>query len=183
MALINYITQIQFDFGVVALLQSECDRVGIKRPMIVTDAGVRAVLTKTGPGKLSAQLRNNDKARGFQGISIGVASAPQDAPRSQDLMHKADVALYAAKNGGRGAFRFYSADLKDEAEVRRCFRLLRDVRDRARQDAPQGAALADLSMGMSGDYPWAIEEGATIVRVGQAVFGPRPLPDSHYWPS
>ncbi|MBB1178620.1 YggS family pyridoxal phosphate-dependent enzyme [Brevundimonas sp.] len=71
----------------------------------------------------------------------------------------------------------------DEAEVRRCFRLLRDVRDRARQDAPQGAALADLSMGMSGDYPWAIEEGATIVRVGQAVFGPRPLPDSHYWPS
>ena len=43
MALINYITQIQFDFGVVALLQSECDRVGIKRPMIVTDAGVRAV--------------------------------------------------------------------------------------------------------------------------------------------
>lgn len=70
----------------------------------------------------------------------------------------------------------------DEAEVRRCFRGLRDIRDRARQDAPQGEALADLSMGMSGDYQWAIEEGATIVRVGQAVFGPRPLPDSHYWP-
>lgn len=70
----------------------------------------------------------------------------------------------------------------DEAEVRRCFRLLRDIRDRARQDAPQGEALADLSMGMSGDYKWAIEEGATIVRVGQAVFGSRPLPDSHYWP-
>lgn len=70
----------------------------------------------------------------------------------------------------------------DEAEVRRCFRLLRDLRDRARQDAPQGDALSELSMGMSGDYPWAIEEGATIVRVGQAVFGPRPLPDSHYWP-
>ncbi|MEW6256309.1 MAG: YggS family pyridoxal phosphate-dependent enzyme [Pseudomonadota bacterium] len=70
----------------------------------------------------------------------------------------------------------------DETEVRRCFRLLRDVRDRARQDAPRGDALADLSMGMSGDYQWAIEEGATIVRVGQAVFGPRPLPDSHYWP-
>ena len=43
MALINYVTQIQFDFGVVALLQAECERVGIKRPMIVTDAGVRAV--------------------------------------------------------------------------------------------------------------------------------------------
>ncbi|MCF8470623.1 MAG: YggS family pyridoxal phosphate-dependent enzyme [Parvibaculum sp.] len=70
----------------------------------------------------------------------------------------------------------------DEAEVRRCFRVLRNIRDRAQQDAPQAAALADLSMGMSGDYPWAVEEGATIVRVGQAVFGPRPLPDAHYWP-
>lgn len=70
----------------------------------------------------------------------------------------------------------------DIDEVRRCFRLLRAVRDRARQEAPQGKALAELSMGMSGDFEVAIEEGATIVRVGQAVFGARPLPDSHYWP-
>lgn len=42
MALINYITQIQFDFGAIGLLHSECERVGIKRPMLVTDAGVRA---------------------------------------------------------------------------------------------------------------------------------------------
>lgn len=70
----------------------------------------------------------------------------------------------------------------DQDEVRRCFRLLRAIRDRARQDAPQGAALETLSMGMSGDYEIAIEEGATVVRVGQAVFGARPLPDTHYWP-
>lgn len=70
----------------------------------------------------------------------------------------------------------------DEAEVRRCFRVLRTVRDRALEDASQGAALAELSMGMSGDYETAIEEGATIVRIGQAIFGPRPLPDSYYWP-
>ncbi|MBK4735066.1 iron-containing alcohol dehydrogenase [Noviherbaspirillum pedocola] len=42
MAIINYITQIQFGFGVIQQLQQECDRVGIRRPMIVTDAGVRA---------------------------------------------------------------------------------------------------------------------------------------------
>lgn len=70
----------------------------------------------------------------------------------------------------------------DVAEVRRCFRVLRTIRDRAMLDAPQGAGLAELSMGMSGDYGVAIEEGATILRVGQAVFGPRPLPDSYYWP-
>jgi pyridoxal phosphate enzyme (YggS family) len=70
----------------------------------------------------------------------------------------------------------------DESEVRRCFRLLHEIRNRARDEAPQASALFELSMGMSGDYEWAIEEGATIVRVGQAVFGPRALPDSHYWP-
>jgi alcohol dehydrogenase class IV len=42
MALINYITQIQFDFGAVRLLASECERFGIRRPLIVTDAGIRA---------------------------------------------------------------------------------------------------------------------------------------------
>ncbi|MGE8365086.1 iron-containing alcohol dehydrogenase [Cupriavidus sp.] len=42
MALINYITQIQIDFGAVALLPQECERIGISRPLVVTDAGVRA---------------------------------------------------------------------------------------------------------------------------------------------
>ncbi|MGZ5271835.1 MAG: iron-containing alcohol dehydrogenase [Ramlibacter sp.] len=42
MAFINYVTQIQFDFGAIALLKAECDRVGITRPLIVTDPGVKA---------------------------------------------------------------------------------------------------------------------------------------------
>ncbi|MFM9902805.1 MAG: iron-containing alcohol dehydrogenase [Polaromonas sp.] len=42
MALIYYLTQIQFDHGSIALLQSECERVGITRPLVVTDAGVKA---------------------------------------------------------------------------------------------------------------------------------------------
>ena len=71
-----------------------------------------------------------------------------------------------------------------EAErVRQCFVLLRRLRDQLRQDAPAGIALDALSMGMSGDFEIAIEEGATVVRVGQAIFGARALPDSHYWPT
>ena len=71
-----------------------------------------------------------------------------------------------------------------EAErVRRCFILLRELRDRLRQSAPVGIELDALSMGMSGDFEIAIEEGATVVRVGQAIFGARPLPDSYYWPT
>ena len=42
MALIYYITQVQFDFGAVKLLKQECDRVGISRPLIITDPGVKA---------------------------------------------------------------------------------------------------------------------------------------------
>jgi 4-hydroxybutyrate dehydrogenase len=42
MALIQYITQIQFEFGAVGLLAQQCERVGIRRPLIVTDRGVRA---------------------------------------------------------------------------------------------------------------------------------------------
>ena len=42
MALIHYLTQIQFDYGAVALLKSECMRVGITKPLVVTDAGVKA---------------------------------------------------------------------------------------------------------------------------------------------
>jgi 4-hydroxybutyrate dehydrogenase len=42
MATILYLTQIQFEFGAIKLLASECERIGMHRPMIVTDAGVRA---------------------------------------------------------------------------------------------------------------------------------------------
>ncbi|MBE3596234.1 MAG: YggS family pyridoxal phosphate-dependent enzyme [Hydrogenibacillus sp.] len=71
-----------------------------------------------------------------------------------------------------------SADPKD---ARRCFRLLREIRDRARDLRLPGVEMAELSMGMSGDLEIAIEEGATIVRVGTAVFGERKYPDSYYW--
>ena len=73
----------------------------------------------------------------------------------------------------------FSTDLD---RVRACFVRMRDLQARLRQSAPAGLSFDELSMGMSGDFELAIEEGATVVRVGQAIFGKRPLPDSHYWP-
>lgn len=70
----------------------------------------------------------------------------------------------------------------DAGRVRRCFAGLRRLRDRLRQDMPDGISLNELSMGMSGDYEIAVEEGATVVRVGQAIFGARSQPDTYYWP-
>jgi pyridoxal phosphate enzyme (YggS family) len=58
----------------------------------------------------------------------------------------------------------------DLAAARRDFAALRQLRDRLRAACPAGASLNELSMGMSGDYEVAIEEGATIVRVGSALF-------------
>jgi pyridoxal phosphate enzyme (YggS family) len=71
---------------------------------------------------------------------------------------------------------------EDRARVRGCFQLLRRVRDQVRETTPSGVAMDELSMGMSGDFELAVEEGATVVRVGQAIFGARLTPDSAYWP-
>ncbi len=59
----------------------------------------------------------------------------------------------------------------DESVPRRAFAMLRALRDRMQL---RGFALPQLSMGMSGDYGIAVEEGATIVRLGTALFGRRP---------
>jgi hypothetical protein len=60
---------------------------------------------------------------------------------------------------------------EDLDTTRGFFRELRELRDRLRSKWPE---MAELSMGMSGDYEVAVEEGATMVRVGTALFGVRP---------
>ncbi len=59
-----------------------------------------------------------------------------------------------------------------EAETRACFRSLREWRERWAAAHPR-LSLGALSMGMSGDFALAIEEGATRIRIGTALFGPR----------
>ena len=66
------------------------------------------------------------------------------------------------------------AALSDDAGVARgCFASLRRLRDQARLEAIEGISLDRLSMGMSGDFEIAIEEGSTEIRVGSAIFGAR----------
>jgi pyridoxal phosphate enzyme (YggS family) len=65
------------------------------------------------------------------------------------------------------------AFLDDPEDVRPCFRSLRDIRDAIEEEVIPGVAMDHLSMGMTNDYEVAIEEGATIVRVGRAIFGER----------
>ncbi|MBS1643632.1 MAG: YggS family pyridoxal phosphate-dependent enzyme [Bacteroidetes bacterium] len=65
--------------------------------------------------------------------------------------------------------------------VRPCFRLLKNIQQKVRELNLPNVAMNELSMGMSGDLETAIEEGATIIRVGTAIFGKRSYPDSYYW--
>ncbi len=61
----------------------------------------------------------------------------------------------------------------DEEAVRLAFRETRRLFDRLRDEPPRGAEMNRLSMGMSGDFEIAVEEGAHIVRIGSAIFGDR----------
>jgi PLP dependent protein len=65
--------------------------------------------------------------------------------------------------------------VSDPEEARPVFRKLRLLRERLRHEV-SASDWAQLSMGMTNDYHIAIEEGATIVRVGRAIFGQRPQP-------
>jgi pyridoxal phosphate enzyme (YggS family) len=64
--------------------------------------------------------------------------------------------------------------IEDPEVSRPCFKVLRSLAEDCRQRF--GVPLPHLSMGMSSDFEVGIEEGATIIRVGTAIFGPRPSP-------
>ncbi|MBN2568449.1 MAG: YggS family pyridoxal phosphate-dependent enzyme [Deltaproteobacteria bacterium] len=61
----------------------------------------------------------------------------------------------------------------DPEKSRPFFTALRELRDRIAEENLDGVSMDELSMGMTGDYVVAVEEGATIVRLGRAIFGER----------
>lgn len=65
--------------------------------------------------------------------------------------------------------------------IRKCFQLLKQIQEEVTTLCLPNVEMNELSMGMSGDLEIAIEEGATIIRVGTAIFGERIYPDSYYW--
>lgn len=74
----------------------------------------------------------------------------------------------------------FSSDLD---RVRACFARLRTLRDRVRDTDAAFVGPGELSMGMSGDFEVAVAEGATCLRVGQAIFGARAVNEERYWPT
>ena len=97
-------------------------------------------------------------------------AAPAEVPRLLD----AAAACRAARIVGLMTL----PPIPDEPEdARPWFRRLRDLRDEWRASGVAPQVLSELSMGMSADFEVAIQEGATIVRVGTAIFGSRHVED------
>ena len=86
--------------------------------------------------------------------------------------------LDALKIKGLMTIGLFSAETE---KVRACFKLLKNIQQQIIALHIPNVEMQELSMGMSGDLETAIAEGATIIRVGTAIFGQRIYPDSYYW--
>lgn len=112
---------------------------------------------KSVPVLLEVNVAGEESKEGFSADDFWAA-----APRLLQLPHLAVRGLMTV-----------APLVHDPEEVRSVFRALREMRDRAAEHFGT-ADFRELSMGMSADFEVAIEEGATIVRVGRALFGERP---------
>ena len=92
-------------------------------------------------------------------------------PSGAELQRTLERARELEHVGVRGLMTIAPLDENPET-ARACFRRLRELREEIGR-RHSGLDLPELSMGMSGDFEIAIEEGATLVRIGTAVFGPR----------
>ena len=104
-------------------------------------------------------------------LQVNITAEPQKDGLAPDDLESVACAVAALPHLDLQGLMAMARHGDPEPELRRTFAALRDLRDRT---APAcGLALPELSMGMSGDFEAAIHEGATMLRVGTAVFGPR----------
>jgi pyridoxal phosphate enzyme (YggS family) len=147
--------------------------------------------------KLRKAAERFDTIHSIDGLDLAVRldRAAAAANRQVELLAQVDLADEPTKHGVREdelASIFEAASLwraarlvglmvlppavGDPEDARRYFRALRSVRDRLLARGVAESMLTELSMGMSHDFEVAVEEGATLVRVGTAIFGSRQKP-------
>jgi len=121
---------------------------------------------------LAAELdrRSTDSNRQRVLVQVNCSAEPQKGGVSPESLPALLDQLQALQRLEVQGLMTMSALTEDQAEQRRSFRLLRELREAAERS---GHRLPELSMGMSGDYATAVEEGATMIRLGTVLFGAR----------
>jgi pyridoxal phosphate enzyme (YggS family) len=104
-------------------------------------------------------------------VEVNVAEEPQKTGVSPADLAAVASAVNAAQHLRLRGLMTVAPMVADAEAVRPVFQQLRALRDATSQQL--GVALPVLSMGMTDDYPIAVEEGATMLRLGRALFGPR----------
>jgi hypothetical protein len=135
-------------------------------------AGRFALIHSLDRAELAVELDRRTAAGTRQAVLVQVNcsdEAQKGGVAPADLMQLLDGLRAMDRLEVRGLMTL-SALTDDQDEQRRAFRRLRELRDAAER---YGHRLPELSMGMSGDYPTAVEEGATMIRLGTALLGER----------
>jgi PLP dependent protein len=104
-------------------------------------------------------------------VEVNVAEEPQKSGVAPGDLTAVAAAVNAAEHLRLRGLMTVAPMVRDPEATRPVFRQLRALRDRTSQQL--GVALPVLSMGMTDDYTIAVEEGATMLRLGRALFGPR----------
>ena len=122
---------------------------------------------------VDAQARSRDLVQGIL-VQVNTSGEPSKQGLSPAelpaVLRRIHQELPGVRLEGLMTMAPYTADPE---ETRPFFKRLRQLRDESNAHLPADRAMAHLSMGMSRDYAVAVEEGATIIRVGSALFGAR----------
>ena len=182
--------QAAYDAGHRAFGENRSEEIHTKRPALPADIHWHMIGTlqsrQAADAVPAALIHSVDRAK----LLPRLATAAAEHGLVQDILLQVNVSGEASKSGVspdaaealllavlaqpnlrcRGLMTMAPFEA-DEATLHRVFAGLRTCRDRLQTAA--GVALPELSMGMSGDYPIAVAEGATLVRIGTAIFGHR----------
>ena len=126
--------------------------------------------------RLAAELARHAAAAGRTLpvlVQVNVSREPQKSGVEEEALPALLAAIAGHPRLRAVGLMTMPAPSGDPEAARPAFAQLRALRD-ALRDAPGGAGLEELSMGMSHDFEVAVEEGATWVRIGTELFGPRP---------
>jgi PLP dependent protein len=146
----------------------------LQRNKVRMIAGLSALIHSVDAGELAREI---DRRAGEAGIVAGVLLEVNTSGEASkegvmpDGVEDLARAVRAMPNLVLRGLMTVADIAGDPEEVRPRFRLLRALRDAVREDGAAGCT--ELSMGMTGDFEVAVEEGATMIRIGSALFGPR----------